>query len=173
MIKLIVTLDANNVIGFRDTPGLLWETELNNTFVETNIAQEVILTGHNTYKKLKNVQGVSKIIVLSKTMKPGKHDNAYFYNSLRAVLEDHSSFIILGGGSMFEQFLPIADMVLITTIGMQTRNTDECIYFPVLSLENSFYLHTESKTLSDTEKLSKINVELIFSRWERKRETLH
>ena len=172
MIKILVTLDVNSVIGLQNNSGLLWSAGLNNEFIKTNMANETIVVGHNTYKNLTNIGKNAKIIVLSKKEPPGRKNNIIFYNSLEKLLQDYDNFIVIGGEQMYNLFLPIADIVLITMMGMETSEPN-CRFFPQHLLEKNFYLVTESPPISDTELISKLKINLIFSKWERKIESLH
>lgn len=172
MIKILATTDTDNVIGIKNQPGMIYSSVVNNKFLQGHMEHETLVLGHNTYKSFSTNGKNVDILVLSAKEKPGRHGNAYFYKNLRTLVEDHDSFVVIGGSQMFHLFMQIADQVILTWIGVSTTATD-CLYFPRWALERDFYCKLEMPPVNDIEILSQLNTEIIFTQWERKTASLH
>jgi len=172
MIQLLATIDVDGVIGVANNPGIMWNSTVNNKFIGNIMRNQTLVVGNTTYKRLRQVGENSTVKVLSRTEPERTIKNVQFYNSIGNLLRDNSNFTVIGGRQMYELFLPIADVVLLSTLGINT-NRNDCLYFPTMQLETFFEAKHETEVVKDKELLSGITMGIIFSKWERKARRLH
>jgi len=132
-ISIIVAVDANNGIG-KDNDLL--------TFIPGDLKRfKEITTGHPVIMGRKTLESLPKgplpnrtniIITGSET----KFDGCVTVNSIQEAIdacpEGEESFII-GGGKIYEQFLPIADKLYLTVV---EKEFEADTFFPEINFDN-------------------------------------
>lgn len=134
MIKIIVSVDINNGIGKNNDLLVKIKDDLKRF---KNITMgNVVVMGYNTYLSLPNgaLKGRENIVLCDKEI---ELEDVIVKNSIKEVLDyvkdiDDKDVFIIGGGSVYKQFIEYADELLITHIFVDF-NAD--IYFPEISKE--------------------------------------
>lgn len=120
-IIIIVAMDKNNAIGNKGK--LLWHIPKDLQWLKTQTMGHVIVMGRNsyndiiTYTKGKPLIGRTNVVLTSKNS--NFHSDFVVLNSIEDVLIKYSKedkIFILGGGSIYKSFLPLADEVIITHV---------------------------------------------------------
>ena len=176
MITMIAAITPTGVIGERGPAPLLWKSEFDMEFFRKQTENQTVVMGKNTFqslgsKPLKN----RKNIVLTNTEEPGHRDGVFYYNNMSDIFANYSSFTVIGGESLYNLFIDIADEVLLTTVSMEVPDTEDPAYahFPIAKLEKQFAIVGESDVVPDTDKFSGSPISLIFTRWSRGVDTIH
>jgi dihydrofolate reductase len=168
MITIIAATSINGVIGLRGDSELLWHSKVDLEFFQKQTLGMNVVMGNNTFKSLNKVplKGRNNI-VLSKSEPEGHRGGVTYYNSLGSVLTSYSNLIVMGGESLYNMFLSIADEVLLTMFNMHIDTEDgaELAYFPLDTLNKDFTKSGETELHFDTDALANSPIELIFSRW--------
>jgi len=141
-ISIIVAIAENNAIG-KDNQ-LLWHLPEDLKRFKRITEGHKIIMGKNTYYSLPK-RPLPKRINIILTDKPGEQiDNcvmAYSLNDVVSLCDPDKENFIIGGGSVYRQFLPIAQTLYITKVH---ESFEADIFFPpidpviweVISIEN-------------------------------------
>lgn len=138
MIKLIVAMDEDNLIGSDSANGLPWKNaEDLKHFKETTLNQAVVFGG-STYRAMGRSLKNRHNIIISRTIK--QIEGARIVDSLETVIKEYQQnnedLYICGGASIYQQALPFVDELLISRIpGHHEGN----VWFPDFS-SNHFVL---------------------------------
>jgi dihydrofolate reductase len=133
MISIIVAIAEDNGIGYKNE--LLWHLpEDMKRFRKLTLGHTVIM-GKKTWESLpkKPLSERTNIIITD-----NPHDRfesgitAYSIEDALSKCEENDEIFIIGGGSIYRQFMPIADRLLITHIH---KKTPADIYFPIIDPE--------------------------------------
>ena len=120
-IQLIVAYSSNGAIG-KDN-NLLWHLADDMAFFKQQTSGKTVVMGKNTYlslpKKFRPLPNRKNIVISSQ--KPiEEHENLIWYKSLEeaisALNKTEDEIYIIGGGTIYEQTLPIADVVYATEV---------------------------------------------------------
>lgn len=115
MINIVVAIDKNNGIG-KDNQLLVHIKPDLKHFKELTINKTVVM-GYNTYLSLPNkpLPNRKNIILTTKDI---LIDGCEVYNSIDDLLDDYKNedLYIIGGESIYKQFIDIADKLYITYI---------------------------------------------------------
>ena len=124
----------------------------------------VLVVGSSTFRFLPPLPG-RDIIVLSRTPKlatKGKAGSVEYRTSIEVLLkEEKRDIIVIGGGTIYEQFMPFADVLYETIIASDTMPADTFIN-PVERKKFEF-MDTHIERNCD-----KSGIDVIFVRWESK-----
>lgn len=172
MIKLLVALSVDGVMGLKNDKGMIFDSEVTNSFLQKNMEGEVLVMGNTTFKYLKSITHNNIIIVLSRTEEPGKRDGIIYYNKFTDILIDYPSFTVIGGHEMYHLFINVADIVIVAMLSIEIKD-DNVLSFPTYALEEQFWVQQESQMIKDTEKISGLRINIIFTRWIRRVDQLH
>ena len=135
MLILIAAMDKSRIIGNNnDIPWHIPKDFLH--FKKTTLNHSIIM-GYNTWLSLpmKPLPKRTNIIITANHQNHIiKHDNIHSYDSLESCFEVHNSddesIFVIGGQSIYEQTIDIADKMIISQIhGEYVGNK----YFPVIS----------------------------------------
>lgn len=146
MIKLIVAFSENRAIGKGNK--LLWKLSNDlKRFKELTLNHPIIM-GRKTFESLPKTLPNRQNIVI--TSQPEKLPNSVFgvkniqdaFNLAKTFTED---FFIIGGGEIYKQTLPLADVLEITLVHTTIEGDT---FFPEFD-ENDFELTTSKKHLKD------------------------
>jgi dihydrofolate reductase len=131
MISLIVACDKNFCIG-KDNQ-LLYHIPEDLRYFKQKTLDKVVIMGRNTYQSIGKPLPNRTNIVLTKdaTFSP---DGCYIYDSIDDIIHEYNSYalpdeevFVIGGQSIYEQFLPHADRLYITHIDHEFEADS---YFP-------------------------------------------
>lgn len=148
-IQLIVAYSSNGAIG-KDN-NLLWHLADDMAFFKQQTSGKTIVMGKNTYlslpKKFRPLPN-RKNIVISSQEPIEVHENLSWYKSLEeaisALKKTEDEIYIIGGGTIYEQTLPITDVVYATEVNVEIEGDT---YFPPLNIKEwtRQVLHSFSK----------------------------
>jgi len=144
--SIIVAIAANNAIGKNND--LLWHISADLKYFKKITSGHTVIMGKNTWLSLRiKPLPNRKNIVISQSMNLSL-ENVFTARTIQAAIdlcdEDTENFII-GGGKIYEQFLPLADKLCITKIH-QTFDAD--VFFPEIDT-NFFLLESQSEIFTD------------------------
>ena len=129
MISIIAIIDKNRAIGKNND--LLWNipSDLKN-FKKITKGHTVIM-GRKTYESIGSVLPDRKNIILSSNKKY-KIRGAIIYNSIQKLLKKYykskEEVFVIGGGTLYEQFLPFADKLYLSIVQNYPKDADT--FFP-------------------------------------------
>lgn len=140
MIEMIVCTDLNNAIG-RDNQLLAKQNKDMEYFLEKTLGKYVIM-GRKTWESIGSKPLKNRFnVVLSKSMFDKEEylspaytvtDSVDVIISLNKRFPD-LTFVIIGGSSVYEQFLPHVDRLYMTTLHHIFDNADS--FFPTLNYD--------------------------------------
>ena len=131
MISAIVAVDNNWGIGYKGD--LLEHIPEDLKYFKEITMNKTVVMGLTTWESLpkKPLPNRTNIVI---TYEPKESSEAYFWDmeTTKKFIDAHKEeeFIIMGGGSIYKQFLPFYDYVYITKIYNEHDNVDT--YFPNL-----------------------------------------
>ena len=148
MIHIIVATDKNMAIGYQNKL-LFWLPNDLKRFKELTTGNTIIM-GRNTFLSLpKGALPNRRNIVLS-TRKDASFPGAETYASLEEAIkgckEDEKIYII-GGASVYSQFLEFADELILTEIDAECEDAD--VFFP--TFDKSKYVRKVISSNSDND----------------------
>lgn len=129
MISMIAAIGKNREIG-KDNK-LLWHIKSDMENFKRLTMNKYIVMGKNTYLSLpKKLEG-RKYIILSKSI--DSLPNAIVYHDLESLLKFinglNEEVMIIGGASIYNEFMPYADRLYISHINKEAQAD---AYFPVI-----------------------------------------
>lgn len=130
MVSIIVACSENNVIG-KDN-GLIWRLSNDLKRFKALTTGHAIVMGRKTFESIGRPLPNRRNIILSKNLEA--MDGCEIMRSADEVLElakstDEELFII-GGGQVYEQFLPFADKLYLTLVHTEAEGDT---FFPALN----------------------------------------
>ncbi len=132
-ISIIVAIAKNNAIGFENKL-LYWLPNDLKRFKALTTGNTIIM-GRKTFESLpKGALPNRRNIVLSRNTDSSSFPGAECYDSLEKALNscsDSEEVFIIGGASIYEQALPIANRLCLTCIDDTPNNADT--YFPEIN----------------------------------------
>lgn len=139
MISAIVAVDENFGIGFNDN--LLEHIPEDLKHFKQLTTNKTIIMGRKTWESLPNkpLPDRLNIVITSKERSLGEmtvfipFEEAYL-RATHTTSEDE--WFIIGGGSIYKEFLPICDKVYLTKIMVSHENVDT--YFPNIELMDNW-----------------------------------
>ena len=138
-IIIIAAIGLNNELGKNNN--LIWHLKEDLQFFKTMTNNHYIIMGYKTYLSLPKLLPNRKHIVLTHH----KIDNpdVQVFNDFSILLEYlntlNEDVYIIGGASIYELFLPLANELLLTKIKAISEDADT--YFPNFE-ENDYYVET-------------------------------
>lgn len=119
MIKLIVAHDSNKLIGQDDK--MPWHIKEELAFFKKETLNQALLMGKKTFKGLPKVLPDRTTYVLTNDVHfKVEDDNVHVINDAKKLLDTYQHcdevLFIAGGRSIYEQFYPYADELIISTI---------------------------------------------------------
>ena len=161
-ISIIVAMAKNRAIG--KGGDLIWHLSNDLKHFKEVTSGHTVIMGYKTYASLPGQKPLPKrrnIIISSHlTEAPEGFELAHsIVDAMKMVFNEEEVFII-GGGMIYEQFLPIADKLYLTKID---KNFDADTYFPIINFEK--WELTDLKVIDDD---PQIDCTYRFETWERK-----
>ena len=128
MISIIAAVSINNVIGKDNTLPWIVPEDLKH-FKEKTIGHPIIM-GWNTWKSIGEKPLPGRInVILSRQNRPlPRSKDIKLIHNFMDINKFKNPFII-GGASLYNEYLPIADKLYITNIHKHIYGTG-CVYFP-------------------------------------------
>ncbi|CDG22638.1 Dihydrofolate reductase [Xenorhabdus poinarii G6] len=115
MISLIAAMAMDRVIGMENA--MPWALPGDLAWFKRHTLGKPIVMGRVTYESIgRPLPGRLNIVISSQ---PGRDDRVTWVNSVHAALEIVSAFeevMVIGGGKIYEQFLPLANRIYLTHI---------------------------------------------------------
>ena len=144
--SIIVAMADNHTIGKNND--LLWHISDDLKYFKKITSGHTVIMGKNTWLSLRiKPLPNRKNIVISQSMNLSL-ENVFIARTMRAAIDlsdsDTENFVI-GGGKIYEQFLPLADKLYITKIH---QPFDADVFFPEIDT-NAFQLESQSETFTD------------------------
>ena len=132
-LSIIVAMAENRAIG--KNGNLIWHNSRDLKQFKNITTGHTIVMGYKTYLSLPNQKALPnrRNIILSSHMETAP-EGFELADSIAAVLEmvkDEDEVFIIGGGTVYEQFLPITNRIYLTRIG---RSFEADTYFPFINL---------------------------------------
>jgi dihydrofolate reductase len=134
-INIIVAYSKNYAIGKENK--LLWHLADDMAFFKQQTSGKTVVMGKNTFlslpRKFRPLPN-RKNIIISRQESIEEHENLSWYKSLEEAISSlkktGEEIYIIGGGTIYEQTLPLADVVYATEVNV---NIEGDTYFPPLS----------------------------------------
>lgn len=127
-IILIAAIGKNRELGKENN--LIWHLKEDLKFFKENTMGHIIVMGYNTYKSLPNLLPGRRHIIL--THRDINIEGAEIFHNMEELLSylntlDEDIYII-GGASIYREFIPYGDELLLTEINAEYKEAD--VYFP-------------------------------------------
>lgn len=134
MVNMIAAIGMNNELGKNGS--LIWNIPKDLKYFSEKTKGSTIVMGRNTFNSLPKVLPGRKHIILSKTNSFNKEidsnvvvvDNKDELIDLCNKISYNNEVFIIGGASLYEMFIDIADKLYITHI--EEIDEDADVYFP-------------------------------------------
>jgi len=161
-ISIIVAIAENRAIGKNGDLVVHLSNDLKH-FKEVTTGKCVVM-GHNTYVSLPGQKALPnrRNVIISDRLETAP-EGFEFVTSIPKALElvkNEPEIFIMGGGMIYEQFLPMADKLYLTRI---EKSFDADTYFPIINF-NDWEL-IDLKVIDDD---PQIDCSYRFETWERK-----
>ncbi len=124
-IKIIAAVDKEGLIGKED--GLPWHFPEDLRFFYKTTLGKFVIMGRKTFQGLPQPLEGRKVIVLSRDKDFENAERAETIDQALSAVDQSEEVFIAGGASIYRQFLPLADELLLTVID---QNFEGDIYFP-------------------------------------------
>lgn len=161
-ISIIVAMAKNRAIG--KGGDLIWHLSNDLKHFKEVTSGHTVIMGYNTYASLPNKKPLPKrrnIIISSRLNEApeGFELASNILGAMKMVFNEEEVFII-GGGMIYEQFLPMADKLYLTQIN---KDFDADTFFPIINFKN--WELVDLKVIDDD---PQIDCSYRFETWERK-----
>ncbi|MDF7679884.1 type 3 dihydrofolate reductase [Enterobacteriaceae bacterium ESL0689] len=120
MISLIAALAVDRVIGMENT--MPWHLAADLAWFKRHTANKPVVMGRLTWESIGRPLPGRKNIVISR--QPGTDDRVQWVTSVAeaiAACDNAEEIMIIGGGQIYEQFLPNADKLYLTHIDAEVE----------------------------------------------------
>ena len=135
-IVIIAAIGPNNELGKNND--LIWKLPEDMKFFRESTINKPVVMGINTFRSLPKMLPNRKHIVLTHQTLEEK-DDLIVFNNLEKLLEYletiETDIMIIGGAKIYEEFLPHADIMLLTEIEKQNNDILADRYFPEFDRE--------------------------------------
>lgn len=162
-ISIIAAVAKNRAIG--KGGDLIWHISNDLKHFKEITTGGCVLMGYNTYASLPGKKALPKRrnIILSSRIAtaPEGFEVASSIPQALELLKDIPEVFVIGGGTIYEQFLPIADKLYLTRID---KRFEADTFFPIVNFDE--WELTELQVIDDD---PQIDCEYRFETWERKR----
>lgn len=162
-ISIIAAVAKNRAIG--KGGDLIWHISNDLKHFKEITTGGCVLMGYNTYASLPGKKALPKrrnIILSSRIVTaPEGFEVASSIPQALELLKDVPEVFVIGGGAIYEQFLPVADKLYLTRID---KRYEADTFFPIVNFDD--WELTELKVIDDD---PQIDCEYRFETWERKR----
>lgn len=133
-INLIAAIGKNNELGKNND--LIWRLKEDMKFFKNTTMGHPIVMGRKTFESLPRVLPGRKNVVISTN--EIRNDEIELYKSIREFLINYQNFnddvFIIGGASIYREFIDIATRMYLTEIDAMDNNAD--VYFPKFNVND-------------------------------------
>jgi len=135
-LSLIAAIGENRELGYNND--LIWHIKEDMKFYREMTWGKNIIMGRKTLESLPKValRGRFPIVLTSQTIE--NTELIQYYKDLKSLLQlvarSEEEFMVIGGSSVYQQFLPYVDTMYLTSISDSVERVADC-YFP------EFYLN--------------------------------
>ncbi len=133
-ISMIAAVGKNNELGKNN--GLIWDLKEDLKFFKETTMGHPVVMGRNTFLSLPKVLPGRKNIVISDV--DLINDKIEVYRSIKEFLQNYENFeeelFIIGGASIYRQFIDLASKLYLTEIDATDKDAD--VYFPEFNKDN-------------------------------------
>jgi dihydrofolate reductase len=144
--SIIVAIAENNAIGKNNN--LLWHISNDLKYFKTITSEHTVIMGKNTWLSLPvKPLPKRKNIIVSQSLNLNE-ENVFVVRTIHDAIDistDNSENFIIGGATVYEQFLPIADKLYITKVH---RSFDADVFFPNID-PDKFVIASQSQIFTD------------------------
>ena len=162
-LSIIAAVAKNRAIG--KDGGLIWHISNDLKHFKEITTGGCVLMGYNTYASLPGKKALPKrrnIILSSRIVTaPEGFEVVSSIQQALEILKDVPEVFVIGGGMIYEHFLPIADKLYLTRID---KRFEADTFFPIVNFDE--WELTELQVIDDD---PQIDCEYRFETWERKR----
>lgn len=138
-INIIAAMGLNREIGKNNN--LLWNLPNDMKRFKELTQNNFVLMGSNTYYSIGKPLSNRQNIVFSRKIKHNFPNDVYVYNSIEDILHEYENYAdkqvdmwIIGGQSIYEQFIDVADYLYLTIVHQTFNQADT--YFPKFNIED-------------------------------------
>ena len=136
MISLIAAIGKNGEIGKNNE--LIWHLKEDMQYFKRTTINHPVIMGFNTYKSIDRALPNRLNIVITKNNKDKITDQSILVyddiNKLIRDLKDNEEYFVIGGSSIYQAFIDIADRLYLTEINAEDKSADS--YFPKINYRN-------------------------------------
>lgn len=133
-LSIIVAMAENRAIGRNGD--LIWHNSRDLRQFKKITTGHTVIMGYKTYLSLPNHKALPnrRNIILSSRLEtaPEGFELADSINTALDMVKDEEEVFIMGGGMVYEQFLPLADRLYLTRIG---KSFEADTYFPYVNFD--------------------------------------
>ncbi len=133
-ISIIVAMAENRAIG--KNGDLIWHNSRDLRQFKKITSGHTVIMGYKTYLSLPNQKALPnrRNIILSSHLAetPEGFEIADSIKKALEMVKDEEEVFIMGGGMVYEQFLPLADRLYLTRIG---KSFEADTYFPYINFD--------------------------------------
>ena len=148
-ISIIAAIASNNAIG-KDNQ-LLWHLPKDFQFFKQHTSEKTIIMGKNTWLSLpQKPLPLRRNIIVSRTLKMDANEQLLCCSSIDDIPWDSKNEnMIIGGASLYEYFLPIADKLYLTLV---KSNPQADTFFPKIDFTQWQQSHHQAHAIDDKHK---------------------
>lgn len=134
MISIIVALARNRAIGLNGN--LIWHLSADLKYFKRVTTGHTVIMGYKTFLSLPNQRALPnrRNIIISSHLEqaPEGFELAHSIQEAINMVHDEEETFVIGGGSIYEQFLPHADKLYLTRID---KEFEADTYFPYIDFD--------------------------------------
>lgn len=134
MISIIVALARNRAIGLNGN--LIWHLSADLKYFKRVTTGHTVIMGYKTFLSLPNQRALPnrRNIIISSHLEQAPEGFELVHSIQEAVnmVHDEEETFVIGGGSIYEQFLPHADKLYLTRID---KEFEADTYFPYIDFD--------------------------------------
>lgn len=134
-ISIIAAIGKNGELGYKNK--LLWNIQEDMRWFRTNTEHKVVIMGRSTYESIGRPLKNRVNIVLSRDKSYNPHEDVIVEHDLLDAIKRErpphiTELMIIGGGQIYEQALPLADKIYLTKVDKEFKADT---FFPKLGNE--------------------------------------
>lgn len=134
-IALVAAVSENNAIGAKG--GLPWKIASDMKLFKNLTLHHVVLMGRQTFESIGKALPNRENIVISRSWQGTEAENIRVFSSIdealaQLKLENKTKVLVIGGGTIYEQTMPLANKLYITRV--KTTVPDADTWFPPINL---------------------------------------
>jgi dihydrofolate reductase len=163
IISLIVAASTNNVIGVNNQ--LPWHLPADMKFFKNTTWGMPVIMGRKTFESMNSKPLPGRVNIIITRSNDWKAEGVIVVHDIEASIEeaintDCKEMFVIGGGEIFEKFLPVAHRIYMTRV--HTRIEGD-VFFP--EFDRGSWQLAEQRDMQRDEKHA---FDFTFERWEKK-----